>query len=222
MMAPKTADPTTEPGAQLLYQMLDDTHPKMVKALYIAAISPWYDLPFFAAVRNDDDDRDAALLPRLTRYSFVVTTPTEGGETLYSVRADERAWLQQHWINHDPDAFRAAHQRAYAYRHTHPDPVNPDAHAQNELYHLFFADFNAAMDRLSDLFRIYFTERRLTAIERLLATADEAYTYLILLDQPDLHQLDNLLIHLDNRLAQLRGHWQDSLEPLSELLEDRK
>ena len=213
------ADLPQEPAAELLYEMLADTHPKMVEALYQASVSPWYDLPFFTAVRAEDDGRNDALLPRLTRYSFVVPLDSDNGSTLYSVRPDERDWLQRHWIANAPDAFRAAHQRAYDYRQAHPDPDNPDAHAQNELYHLFFADFEAALRRLTDLFRIYFTERRLTAIERLLATTDEAYVYLQLLAQPDLERLDHLLIHLTNRLAQLRGQWRDSIEPLRDLLE---
>ena len=214
------ADLPQEPTAQILYQMLEDTHPKMVEALHQAAISPWYDLPFFMAVRAEDDGRNEALLPCLSRYSFVVPLNRENGSSIYGVRPDERDWLQRHWIGQDPAAFQAAHQRAYTYRHTHPDPLNPDAHAQNELYHLFFADFEAALNRLTDLFRIYFTERRLAAMERLLATAAEARTYLSLLNQTDLHRLDNLLIHLNTRLAQRRGQWQESLEPLRGLLKD--
>lgn len=213
------ADLPQEPTAQILYQMLEDTHPKMVEALYQAAISPWYDLPFFMAVRAEDDGRNEALLPRLSRYSFVVPLSSENGN-IYGVRPDERDWLQRHWIGQDPAAFRAAHLRAYAYRHSHPDPLNPDAHAQNELYHLFFADFEVALNRLTDLFRIYFTERRLAAMERLLATAAEARAYLSLLNQADLHRLDNLLIHLNTRLGQRRGQWQESLEPLRHLLKD--
>ncbi len=216
------ADLPQEPAAQILYQMLEDTHPKMVEALYQASLSPWYDLPFFTAVRAEDDGRNEALLPRLTRYSFVVPAASDNGSSLYSVRPDERDWLQRHWIAHDPAAFCAAHRRAYTYRHSHPDPDNPDAHAQNELYHLFFTDYNAALERLTDLFRIYFTERRLTVMERLLTTADEAHTYLQLLNQSDLHNLDNLLIHLNTRLAQLRGNWRDSIDPLRGLLEDPK
>ncbi|MDX1489111.1 MAG: hypothetical protein R3268_12960, partial [Acidiferrobacterales bacterium] len=219
-MAQATVDLTQEPGAQILYQMLEDTHPKMVEALHQAAISPWYDLPFFTAVRAQDDGRNEALLPRLARYSFITPLNSANGDTIYGVRADERDWLQRHWISQNPAAYVVAHQRAYTYRHTHPDPVNPDAHAQNELYHLFFADFEAALNRLTDLFRIYFTERRLAAMERLLATVAEAQTYLNLLDQPDLHRMDNLLIHLSIRVTQLRGQWQASLEPLRGLLED--
>ncbi|MCB8945304.1 MAG: tetratricopeptide repeat protein [Ardenticatenaceae bacterium] len=211
-----------DPAAQLLYQMLEDTHPKMVEALYQASISPWYDLPFFTAVRAEDDGRNEALLPRLTRYSFIIPLQSNNGHTIYSVRPDERDWLQRHWIASNPQDFQATHQRAYTYRHTHPDPANPDAHAQNELYHLFFADFAAAADRLTDLFRIYFTDRRLTAMERLLTTADEARTYLELLQHPGLHDLDNLLLHLNTRLSQLRGYWRESIEPLRRLLEDPK
>ena len=215
------ADLSQEPAAQILYQMLEDTHPKMVEALYQASVSPWYDLPFFTAVRAEDDGRNEALLPRLLRYSFIIPLDnSDNSSSLYSVRPDERDWLQRHWIASDADAFRAAHQRAYNYRHAHPDEANPDAHAQSELYHLFFADYDAAIERLIDLFRIYFTERRLTAMERLIETAEHAQTYLQLLNQANLHDLDNLLIHLNMRLAQLRGQWRDSLGPLRDLLED--
>jgi hypothetical protein len=128
--------------------------------------------------------------------------------------------LQRHWIAEDPEGYCAAQQRAYDYRHAHPDPDNPDAHSQNELFHLFFADFEAGITRLIDNFRLYFTERRLTAIDRLLQTADQARNYLHLLDQPNLYRLDILLTHLRSRTGQLRGHWRESLSPLRGLLEN--
>ncbi|MFO7538909.1 MAG: hypothetical protein R6X32_12760 [Chloroflexota bacterium] len=202
---------------QLLDQMLTTAHPQMVESLYLAAIPSWFTPTLFSALRRRDDGRDEGILERFDRYSFVERFASESGAPIFSLRAEERDQLQRRWIAADPDAYRAAHARALDYWQTHPDP-NPFAQAQNRLYHLLFVDQAAGTDGLIGHFRAYHNERHLTAIKRLLDTADRAYTYLRLLDAgTDLDELADLLAHLRARLAQLHGHWTESLAGLQAL-----
>lgn len=213
-----------------LEQILRDVHPMMAEGLYLAAIPKWYNVPLMAAIRHRNDGKDEGLVERLTRYSFIIAIPSENGEAIYTVRPDERIVLQRSWIAREPMAYRTAHQRALAYWEANPDP-NPFAHAQNRLYHQLFVDLQAATNYLVNRFRAYHDDRQLAAIERLLETAENARFYLALLvthttstetalpplTQSNLDQLDELLVHLKARLAQLRGRWAESLELLKTL-----
>ncbi len=198
-----------------LEQILRDVHPMMAEGLYLAAVPVWYNTPLMAAMRQRDDSKDAGLVERLTRYSFIVPIQTEG-ETIYSVRPDERMILQRSWITQNPQAYRAAHQHALAYWEANPDP-NPFAQTQNRLYHMLFVNPAAAADFLVERFRVYHNDRQLGAIERLLETVNEARFYLELLNDQTIEPLDDLLLHLQARLAQLRGQWGESLKLLNTL-----
>lgn len=207
---------TTETITFFLEKILQSVHPMMAEAIYLAAVPHWYDQALFTAVRNNDDGRNEGLVERLTRYSFITRWDDEAdGSVTYAMRSEERRLTQRYWIMKEPDAYRAAHQRALAYWQANPDP-NPFAQAQNLLYHQLFVDQNAATDLVVNRFRAYHNERQLTAIERLLDTADEARFYLTLLNEPTT-DLEILLAHLRARLAQLRGDWVESQKGLQSL-----
>lgn len=197
-----------------LERILDEAHPLMAEALLMAAVPAWYNPPLLLALRQQDDlEKNGRLAERMTRYSFITTL--DGAEALYMVRPEERAMLQQRWIAKDPQAYRTAHRRALAYWQTAVSE-NPYAQAQNCFYHHLFVDLPAALDELLALFRTYRQERQLEAIARLLETAVSARIFLALLNEP-LDEFDHTLAHLHARLAQLRGHWQESLSLLEPL-----
>ncbi|RPI52573.1 MAG: hypothetical protein EHM56_08250, partial [Chloroflexi bacterium] len=212
----KSAEMLAE-GADPLAAVLSGSHPLMVEAFYLAAIPQWYDVALLDALRLRDDGREEGLVERLARYSFVAPLAgAEGGHPAYYVHAPERAALQRRWISEDPEAYRAAHARALAFWREHPDP-NPFAQAQNVLYHLLFVDFQQGIQLLLDRFRAYRNEHHLPAVERLLNTAREAQSYLVLLEHELAATFQDLITYLAARLAQLRGDWAGAaaaLEPL--------
>ena len=155
----RTADLLAE-GAAELDVILANSHPLMVEAFYLASIPQWYDRRLLERMRNRDDGREAGLITRLNRYSFVsAVREREGAEPAYFVRPNERSALQKRWIAEDPQAYGAAHQRALAFWEANPDP-NPFAQAQTRLYHQFFVDFDAGVSDLISLFRpvLYFDD----------------------------------------------------------------
>jgi tetratricopeptide (TPR) repeat protein len=204
-------------GADPLAAILAGSHPLMLEAFYLAAIPQWYDVALLDALRLRDDGREAGLVERLARYSFVV--PSAGAKEehpAYYVRSQERAALHRRWIAEDATAYRAAHARALAFWEEHPDP-NAFAQAQNRLYHLLFVDFWQGIQLLLDRFRAYRNDRHLPAIERLLDTAREAQSHLALLEHELAATFQDLIAYLAARLAQLRGDWATAaaaLEPL--------
>ncbi|WP_420628566.1 tetratricopeptide repeat protein [Candidatus Leptofilum sp.] len=199
-----------------LNRILDEIHPMMAEALYLAAVPTWFSANLFAAMRQTEDGRNSGLIERLLRYSFVRTLPTDEGEPeTYSIRPDERVFLQRRWIARDHEAYRTAHRRALAYWQANPDP-NPQLQRRLVLYHLLFVDQTAATNTLIDAFRAYQKERQFAEIERLLDTVTDARFYLVALKE-DLSLLDDLLRHMWARVNQMRGLWQNSLETLAEL-----
>ena len=202
--------------AQLLDEVLANSHPLMVEGFFLAALPYWYNRALFAAMRQRADNRDEGIIERLSRYSFIATLEDfrQIGAS-YTVHPAQRAILNEHWIAQDPEAYREAHRRALAYWAAHPDP-DPDVHARNLLYHRLFVDTSEASEYLIGLFRAYNADRQFTTSESMLATAHEARRYL-LLDGPLPAGFDDLLAHLGTRLGQMRGHWAESLEPLERL-----
>ncbi|MCB8921173.1 MAG: tetratricopeptide repeat protein [Ardenticatenaceae bacterium] len=200
-----------------LERITDDAHPLMAQALYLTAVPNWYTPALLMALRQQDDlDKNTRLAERMTRYSFITTLDAAAKDgPVYAVRPEERAFLQRRWILKEPQAYRAAHGHALAYWQEHED-ANPFAQAQNLFYHRLFVDLAAATDDLLGLFRNYRQERQFAAIERLLETAVSARFYLTTLGD-DLTELDDTIAHLQARLAQLRGHWDDSLSRLNTL-----
>lgn len=204
--------------ADSLAGLLEESHPLMAEAFCLAAIPEWYDVALLDALRLRDDGREAGLVERMARYSFIVPLPGSGeGHPTYAVRAVERAELQRRWIGKDPEAYRAAHARALAFWQEHPDP-NPYAQAQNTLYHQLFVDFRAGIQLLLDRFRAYRNEHHLPAVERLLDTAREARAYLALLRHEEAATFEDLITYLAARLAQLRGDWAGAAAALEPLL----
>lgn len=210
---------TTETITFYLEKILQSVHPLMAEAIYLAAVPHWYDPALFSAIRDVADGRDQGLIERLTRYSFIMRWDDDETDTqTYAMRPEERRLTQRYWIMKDPAAYRAAHRRALVYWQDNPDS-NSFAQTQNLLYHQLFVDQSAATDLLVDRFRAYHNERQLTAIERLLDTADEARFYLALLNNEPTADLEILLTHLRARLAQLRGDWTESRKSLQILRE---
>lgn len=207
---------TTETITLLLEQILHNVHPLMAEALYLAAIPNWYGETLFAAMRQRTDGREAGLIERLNRYSFITPLPEEGDqEPQYTVRPEERIFLQRHWIAKDAVAYRAAHKQALAYWETQTT-MNPYAQAQNVFYHRLFVNLPAAMEELIWLFRVYRNDRQLGVIQQLLETAVSARFYLLSLNQ-DLTEFDALLTHLRALQDQLRGRWAESRTTLETL-----
>lgn len=208
---------TTDTITLLLEQLLHDAHPLMVEALHMASVPNWYDVGLLQAIRQRDDlAKNEQLAQRMTRYSFITPlSPVENSRVMYTMRSEERAFLQRHWIAQDPIAYRQAQQQAFNYWANNPDP-NPFAQAQNLLYHQLFVDQQEAANEIVRLFRMYRNDRQLAAIERLLHTAVSARFYLLALGD-DLNDLDDLLAHLNALLAQLRGQWENSKEALAAL-----
>lgn len=205
---------TTETITSFLEKILQEVHPLMAEGIYLAAAPNWYDLALFTAMRDRDDGRDQGIIDRLTRYSFIVPLQEDSERrTSYTVRPEERLFLRRHWIVKDPQAYLKAHERALAHTLKNPDP-NPFAQSESRLYHQLLVDIGGGMDYLVDRFRAYYRERQFAAIDRLLETALDARFYLVLLQSASLEQFDDLLTHLEARLAQLRGHWGESLEGL--------
>lgn len=206
----------TATTATYLERILDEVHPMMAEALYLAAVPVWFNADLFAAMRQVEDGRNEGLIERLLRYSFVRTLSTTEDETAtYAIRPDERVFLQRRWIARDRTAYLTAHQRALAYWQNQPDP-NPQRQRRLLLYHLLFVDQTAGINFLIDSFRLYHKERQITEIERLLDTVTDARFYLVVLKQ-DLTLLDDLLRHMWARVNQLRGLWPSSLQTLAEL-----
>ncbi|MEZ4593690.1 MAG: hypothetical protein R3D55_21485 [Chloroflexota bacterium] len=199
-----------------LSRIMEEVHPMMAEALYLAAVPTWFSADLFAAMRLVEDGRNPGLIERLLRYSFVRTLPTaEGDPETYSVRPDERVFLQRRWIARDRAAYLTAHQRTLAYWQQNPDP-NPQLQRRLLLYHLLFVDQTAGINFLIDAFRLYHKERQIIEIERLLDTVTDARFYLVVLDE-DLTLLDDLLRHMWARVNQMRGLWQNSLDTLADL-----
>ncbi|WP_420641445.1 tetratricopeptide repeat protein [Candidatus Leptofilum sp.] len=199
-----------------LNRILDEVHPMMAEALYLAAVPTWFSADLFAAMRQTEDGRNPGLIERLLRYSFVRTLPTANGEPeTYSVRPDERVFLQRRWIARDREAYLTTHQRALGYWQANPNP-NPQLQHRLVLYHLLFVDQTAGINTLINAFRTYQKERQFAEIERLLDTVTDARFYLVALKE-DLSLLDDLLRHMWARVNQMRGLWQNSLETLAEL-----
>ena len=199
-----------------LSRILEEVHPLMAEALYLAAVPSWFNAELFATMRQTEDGRNSGLIERLLRYSFVRTLPSDTGEPdTYTLRPDERVFLQRRWIARDRTAYLTAHRRALAYWQTNPDP-NPQLQRRLILYHLLFVDQAAGINFLIDSFRLYHKERQMSEIERLLDTVTDARFYLVVLKQ-DLSLLDDLLRHMWARLNQLRGLWGSSLATLQEL-----
>lgn len=210
----------SETTTQYLEQILDAVHPLMAEGIYLAAVPQWFDVDSLGAMRARDDGRDEGLVERLARYSFVIPLDDAKKEhAAYTVRPDERVFLQRHWIAREPQAYLAAHRRALDYWDANPD-ANTFVQAQNRLYHLLFVDMDAAIDYLVARFRAYQSERHLVAIDLLLEAAAEARFYLVMLESESLQLFDDLVAHLRARLDQLRGRWQHSLVPLRELLQE--
>jgi tetratricopeptide (TPR) repeat protein len=207
----------TQLTAQLLDQILAKAHPLLVEALYCAAVSHAYDVGMFAALRAQNDGRDERLAARVAEFSFIRSVePTEPGQPRYAMLSAERAILRQRLIATNPALLVTYHQRALAYHTAHP---SPDAflHDQSLVYHSLIANPDDGANRLIALFRRYADERRLAAIDRLVSTARESRATLAALNAPQLADLDDLLVHLSARLAQLRGNWADSLDDLQSL-----
>ncbi len=199
-----------------LDRILDEVHPMMAEALYLAAVPVWFDADLFAAMRQIEDGRNEGLIERLLRYSFVRTlSAVEDETTTYAIRPDERVFLQRRWIARDRIAYLTAHQRALTYWENAPEP-NPQQQRRLILYHLLFVDQTAGINYLIDSFRLYHKERQITEIERLLDTVTDARFYLAVLKQ-DLELLDDLLRHMWARVNQLRGLWPSSLATLETL-----
>lgn len=206
----------TATTAAYLDRILDEVHPLMAEALYLAAVPVWFNADLFAAMRQVEDGRNEGLIERLLRYSFVRTLPaTEGEPETYSLRPDERVFLQRRWIARDRTAYLTAHQRALAFWQNNPDP-NLQMQRRLVLYHLLFVDQTAGINFLIDSFRAYHKERQITEIERLLDTVSDARFYLAVLKQ-DLQLLDDLLRHMWARVNQMRGLWPSSLDTLEAL-----
>ena len=202
---------------QFLDQLIAAAHPQMVEALYLAAVPNWFTPDMFAALRQRDDGREAGILERFSRYAFIERFNEQADSPIFTMRAEERDYLQRRWLQDDPDAYCLAQAQALRYWQENPDS-NQFAQDQNILYHLLFVDYMAAREWLISRFRAYHTERRVVAIERLIETADQALTYLRLLNgDADLTELADLLTHLRARLAQLRGQWADSKKGLQQL-----
>jgi tetratricopeptide (TPR) repeat protein len=216
-ITPLGAADLTSKSAAALDTILTNSHPLMVEAFSLAAIPKWYNVDLLEAIRNQDDGREDGLFTRLCRYSFVssLRQKSEASPACF-VRAEERSLLQKRWIAEDPQAYKAAHQRALTFWETHPDP-NPFAHTQNCLYHQFFVDYDASVRDLIVLFRTYANDHQFAAIARLLAAAEEACAYLALLDSALAAGIDDLFAYLKARLAQLRGQWAQSCELLNGL-----
>ena len=199
-----------------LNRIMEEVHPMMAEALYLAAVPTWFNADLFAAMRQTEDGRNPGLIERLLRYSFVRTLPAEEDEPeTYSIRPDERVFLQRRWISRDREAYLTAHQRALTFWQENPVP-NPQLQRRLVLYHLLFVNQTAGINYLIDAFRAYQKERQFAEIERLLDTVTDARFYLVVLDE-DLSLLDDLLRHMWARVNQMRGLWQNSLETLSEL-----
>lgn len=191
----------------------------MAEAIYCAALPHFYGLPLFTAIRNRNDERNEGLIPRLANYSFVIPVATNEDAT-YRVRSSERQQLNMMWIARDAQAFSAAHERAMAHweMSTQIDEVLCE---QEALYHSFFVDLNSAIAELVRLFRKYYNERHLAAIEHLLLLGTEAQEYLAAMpnnnDESVLTRLHQMLMHLEARFAQLSGDWVKSQGLLNQL-----
>ena len=206
----------TATTATYLNRILDEVHPIMAEALYLAAVPTWFNAELFAAMRQTEDGRNDGLIERLLRYSFVRTLPSANGDPeTYSLRPDERTFLQRRWIARDRTAYLTSHQRALNFWQNNPDP-NPQLQRRLILYHLLFVDQTAGINFLIAAFRGYQKERQIGEIERLLDTVTDARFYLVVLKQ-DLSLLDDLLRHMWARLNQMRGLWRSSLATLQEL-----
>ncbi|MCP4422085.1 MAG: hypothetical protein GY805_36190, partial [Chloroflexi bacterium] len=207
---------STTTTATFLNRILDEVHPLMAEALALAAVPVWFNAELFAMMRQTEDGRNSGLIERMLRYSFVRTLPAAADEpATYSVRPDERAFLQRRWIARDRPAYLAAQQQALTYWQNNPDP-NPQLQRRLILYHLLFVDQTAGINFLIDSFRIYHKERQIGEIERLLDTVNDARFYLAMVQQ-DLSLLDDLLRHMWARINQMRGLWSISLATLQEL-----
>ncbi|MCB0140959.1 MAG: hypothetical protein KDE50_13720, partial [Caldilineaceae bacterium] len=208
-----------ERSAQLLADIVEAAHPLMAEALYCAALPHFYGLPLFSAVRDREDGRNEGLIPRLADYSFVIPL-TSPEELTYRVRNSERKVLNEMWIAKDLAAYSSAHRRAMHYWANHPH-IDEVLQEQECLYHNFFVNLGEANAELVRLFRKYYNERHLAAIDHLLQIGQEALEQLALLspdvDQTALTRLQQTLLHLEARFAQLQGDWGKSQGLLNQL-----
>lgn len=206
---------------QLIDQILSRSHPMVADGLLLAAVPHNYDLPLIGALRTVKDGKDAKLIDRLSRFSFI---SQQFDSAKWQLEKVHRHILQEKFIEQDKMGYVAAQDRAHNFWQNHPadDPV---VQVQNLLYHGILAqslhptfDDLSIVNLLVETFRVYADERQLAAIERLLNTAAAALPYLELLKVGWLESYADLLAHLDARYLQMLGRWAEAQDRLKELI----
>ncbi len=202
----------------LLEQMLAKLHPLLAEGLYLASISDRFTPDLLRALRAREDGREAAMLQRLTQFSFFRLEAGNGEEAVYSLAETEREIIRRLFIAQRPDDYITAHMRALMYLRDHP-PANTFVYDQSRLFHALIAEGPLAFADLERTFFGYTEERLLAAAERLLDAATAARVIVAELERPYLGELDDWLTYLTARLHQYRGRWAEGLQLLQTLVD---
>lgn len=224
LSAPVTHTQSRKALEPIIGRILDKSHPKMVEALYQSAIPFWFNSDVLAAIRQKGDQKEAGIIERLSQFTFVFPLydrQRESGD--FAIEQVERDIFNRNFIEQDGAAYLAAHRAVYDYIESAERDQNSFLHHRNRLYHRFFVDYDAAMGDFRELYRTWFNDRELNAIDEMVTAVEYAQIYLSLLIQnghlpPDQKEpvelLGQLLIYIRARIAHSRGNLEQSDEML--------
>jgi len=211
--------PEDDLRAQLLDLLVAKLPPLLLEGVYMAAVPHSFTLELITALRARDDGKDEKLIARLQQFSFVNEVEDPSGKKRYVIMEAERDILRRRFIASNPQGFILTHQRALAFRETHPH-TDPAVQDLSRIYHRLMIDTQNGLDYLIRVFTGYTSDHRLSTAERLMQTAHEVIPYLEVLNSPLLPELRLWLRYFHARLDQLRGEWANCLAELKSVLSD--
>lgn len=175
-------DPALESELERLMQQvltnIQETQPSLAVLLRACAIPLWWDIEILSVIRNRHDGREAAIMTKLTPFSFIYEWPD-----YYTYSRLARRILLQTW-NDDPGGFQTLNERLLAYvkeRLASNPPTRPAIYErllEAQLYHTFLADPEAGVRLLIQSFQTAENEYRLEAARQYVLVLKELQTRL--------------------------------------------
>ena len=199
-------------SATLTATLFSKLPPVLARALQLAAIPYWFDLPLLTAVRGPDDadGRTPKILDWLRERSFVSRLPRDR----YVLNTDVRDLIRARWTQ-DRQGFAEANSRLAEYfagRMATASGPEADELRQAYIYHLLGAAGSAGIVELQQAFAEAEFSHRLAVAERLVEVAAEQRSFL----EP---RHVAWIEYLHARSLQLHNRWGASSAQLQALLE---
>ena len=198
---------------ELLRRLLAQVHPRLRTSFLQLAVPFWFDLPVVAKLTGTSLENAAGIIQRVASYSMVSALAERGrGAQAYLINSAERDSLQRLAIDQEPDLYRAAHLAAFDYWQGEP-AQNGFLQERMKMYHALFVDPQSGLDLLTRAYTGYIDDGQLAFAEQLVATAEDAFPYLRLLEA-DAEFLQDLKGRIDlmyARNAVERRDWDEAL-----------